>query len=156
MRYVIQINRRSSVCLEEVRRLPKADSMSADSPAPNSHLRTSMVRWLLTYNHQTQPSSARHPHRKSEKRPRTVHEHVARRGGKRARDPVELAREVDLAAEARRVGQAEGHVEHVVLVVLQSRRTDRRTDEWVNGGGSGREEGVPRARAGARSARGRG
>lgn len=103
--------------------MPKADSMPVDSPAPIPHLRTSMVRWLLTYIRQTQPSSALRLHRTSEKQPRTVHKHVARRRGEGARDPVELAREVDLAAEARRVGEAEGHVEHVVLIVLQSRET---------------------------------
>ena len=84
-----------------------------------------------------------------EKQPHTVHEHVARRGGKRARDPVELAREVDLAAEARRVGQAESHIEHVILVVLMARDNGF----WFNARLWGVTRGVPRARAGARSAR---
>lgn len=74
-----------------------------------------------SYLKSQKPPSAWCSHRRRKKRPRTVHEHIARRRGERARDPVEIAREVDLAAEARRVGQAEGHVEHVILIVLIAR-----------------------------------
>ena len=50
-------------------------------------------------------------------RRRTVHEHIPRRSGESDGHAVKVLRKLDLAAEATRVGEAERHVEHVVLVV---------------------------------------
>ena len=46
-----------------------------------------------------------------------VHVHVARRCGELYVEAVERLFDLDLAAEARRVGEAKGEVEHVVFVI---------------------------------------
>ena len=64
------------------------------------------------------------PKTESYERPRltnalTVDEHIPRRCGERRSHTVERARELDLTAETRRVREAKGHVQHIVLVVLR-------------------------------------
>jgi hypothetical protein len=49
----------------------------------------------------------------------TVDEHVPRRSRQLHAHPLHLLRQQDLAPEARRIRQTEGHVQHVVLVVAR-------------------------------------
>ena len=48
----------------------------------------------------------------------TVNKHVARCTWEGSDQTIEFTGEVDLAAEARGICEAKGHVEHVVLVIL--------------------------------------
>ena len=52
----------------------------------------------------------------------TIYKHITSCRRERAHNPVELLRQLHLAAQPTRIGEPKRHVEHVVLVVVRLRQ----------------------------------